>query len=306
MAITQTGAVLQFSGVTGSRTGSFSVDVPADAQFVLVGISAYSGSGLFADGALTFTKGGIDTAMTLLPPGTQDNTPGAYQAGLFYLVLPDTGTGKTLKYSFLNAPGECLVSVTFWNGIDTGNPIRDSGWGNNTSSLPYSTSALASQAGDLLVGWCAGYVASGTPDLSSCSANVTILANVTNTSTGDGAWLSGVATGSGQIVSALSTTNGTWEDGSIIAVALIPGVVAKPLIDAVSDTDAGFSGTPDNTSPFTSGQAVAYQVQSGLPPGTYFWRVRAKDPAGSNSYGAWSEVRQFTVSAGSGGTTWPL
>lgn len=79
---------------------------------------------------------------------------------------------------------------------------------------------------------------------------------------------------------------------------------AAPLLNKTSGTDSGFSGTPDNTDPFTSGQAVTYTVQAGdaLPTGdTYYWRVRGIDPSGSNTYGSWSSTRSFTVSAG--GTT---
>lgn len=68
-----------------------------------------------------------------------------------------------------------------------------------------------------------------------------------------------------------------------------------PLINKVSDTDAGFARTGD-TDPFVSGQEVTYTVQSELDPDTYYWRVRAKDPAGSNDYGAWSTIRSFTLS----------
>ncbi|HRN86081.1 MAG TPA: hypothetical protein PK863_02015 [Candidatus Dojkabacteria bacterium] len=73
-----------------------------------------------------------------------------------------------------------------------------------------------------------------------------------------------------------------------------------PLIDAVSGTDAGFLDSPDesDTDPFTSGTAVAYTVQSALDPDTYYWRVRGLDPSGSNSYGAWSSIRSFTITSG--------
>jgi hypothetical protein len=37
-----------------------------------------------------------------------------------------------------------------------------------------------------------------------------------------------------------------------------------------------------------------------LTPGTYYWRVRGKDPSGSNNYGDWSATREFTVSVSSG------
>lgn len=74
-----------------------------------------------------------------------------------------------------------------------------------------------------------------------------------------------------------------------------------PQIFAISGTDAGFTGSPDNTDPYTSGQAVTYTVQSALSAGTYYWRVRGKDPSGSNIYGSWSSTRSFDVTAA--GTT---
>lgn len=79
-----------------------------------------------------------------------------------------------------------------------------------------------------------------------------------------------------------------------------------PLIDAVSGTDAGFSGSPDNTDPFTSGQAVTYTVQSALSDTTtYYWRVRGIDPSGSNTYGAWATTRSFYVDTSAGGGVTP-
>jgi len=65
------------------------------------------------------------------------------------------------------------------------------------------------------------------------------------------------------------------------------------IIDALSDTDTGFSGTD----PYASGAQVTYTVQSALSAGTYYWRVAGKDPSGSNTYGAWATTRSFTVSA---------
>lgn len=71
------------------------------------------------------------------------------------------------------------------------------------------------------------------------------------------------------------------------------------VTNAVSGTDAGFAGSPDNSDPFASAQAVTYTVQSALSSGTYYWRVRGIDPSGSNSYGAWSTSRSFTISSAS-------
>lgn len=77
--------------------------------------------------------------------------------------------------------------------------------------------------------------------------------------------------------------------------------VTSILLDKVSGTDSGFSGSPDNTDPFASAQAVTYTVQGGdalAASTTYYWRVRGIDPSGSNTYGEWSSTRSFTTEAG--------
>jgi len=74
------------------------------------------------------------------------------------------------------------------------------------------------------------------------------------------------------------------------------------LLDKVSGTDSGFSGSPDNSDPFASGQQVSFTVQAGdaLDDGLYFWRVRGIDPSGSNTYGSWSATRSFDVEVTTG------
>jgi hypothetical protein len=91
-----------------------------------------------------------------------------------------------------------------------------------------------------------------------------------------------------------------WEAVNPAGSAIFDNLNIYPsLIDAVSGTDAGFSGSPDNTDPFTSGQAVTYTPQSPLSnTTTYYWRVRGIDPSGSNAYGAWSSTRSFYVDTG--------
>lgn len=76
------------------------------------------------------------------------------------------------------------------------------------------------------------------------------------------------------------------------ATAFIPG--GGPLLARFSITDAGFTAGH----PFTSGVAKDFTVQSGNTLNantTYYWRVRAIDPTGSNKYGAWSSTRSFTT-----------
>lgn len=69
------------------------------------------------------------------------------------------------------------------------------------------------------------------------------------------------------------------------------------LLDKLSTTDAGFTAGH----PFASGAAKDFTVQAGdaLTTGlTYYWRVRGTDPSGTNTYGAYSTTRSFTISGG--------
>ncbi|NOQ37727.1 hypothetical protein GQ472_02455, partial [archaeon] len=78
-------------------------------------------------------------------------------------------------------------------------------------------------------------------------------------------------------------------------------LVGYPLLDKSSVDDAGFLNTVDggDTHPFTSGQKISCTVQAAdeLSEGTYYWRVRGKDPSGVNIYGDWSDTRNFTVNS---------
>lgn len=65
-----------------------------------------------------------------------------------------------------------------------------------------------------------------------------------------------------------------------------------------SGVSAGFLNTENggDTSPFNSGDIVRYTAQSALTNGnTYWWRVRAKDPSGSNAWSDYSDPYSFTV-----------
>jgi len=76
---------------------------------------------------------------------------------------------------------------------------------------------------------------------------------------------------------------------------------SSPIIDALSSTSSGFSNitTGSDTDPFTSGNTIGYMLQIQLDDKTtYYWRVRGKDPTGSNTFGAWSATRSFVSSLG--------
>lgn len=72
-----------------------------------------------------------------------------------------------------------------------------------------------------------------------------------------------------------------------------------PLLNEVSGTDSGFANTVSggDTDPFNSGEKVSFTVQAGdaLADGTYYWRARALDPNGGNTWSAWPTARTFTI-----------
>lgn len=70
-----------------------------------------------------------------------------------------------------------------------------------------------------------------------------------------------------------------------------------------SGSDAGFTGS--TASPFPSGIPVTYTTQAALTDGeTYWWRVRARDPGGDNSFSPWSNPDAFTVDTSVVVSTW--
>lgn len=76
-----------------------------------------------------------------------------------------------------------------------------------------------------------------------------------------------------------------------------------------SDTHAGFQNlaSSTDTSPFVSGNAIRFTLQGvdALTNNTtYWWKVRAKDPTGGDTWSDWSERRSFTVDTTVVASTW--
>ncbi len=74
-------------------------------------------------------------------------------------------------------------------------------------------------------------------------------------------------------------------------------------------TPANFANlsTPSDTGPFNSGNTITYTIPAGsalLNGETYWWRVRAKDPDGGDSFSPWSEPDSFTVDTATVVSTW--
>jgi Domain of unknown function (DUF2341)/Concanavalin A-like lectin/glucanases superfamily len=82
----------------------------------------------------------------------------------------------------------------------------------------------------------------------------------------------------------------------------------SPVVDR--DSNAVFSEFTNlvNTSErsvYTDGQVVRFIPTTALTSGTtYYWRVRATDNDGSNTAGAWSTIRSFTVNSATTITSW--
>lgn len=226
--IVPTGSILQFPALGSGNTGTVSstISVPVDADLMVVGWSGFNlTSQYFSTGNMTFTQNGIDTLMVSVSGG--DTNTSNWAAGYFYMVLPDTGTNKTLKWDWAGAAAagsiQSMCSATFWKGVDTEAPVRSNAAGQDGANLPYTSGMLAAGPGDLVIAWVAGFVtAEGTIDTWS---NLTLLSQVTATNQADGAWATGSPTGA-ETVAALTGTN--FDDGSIVAVAFKAASDAAP------------------------------------------------------------------------------
>ncbi len=80
------------------------------------------------------------------------------------------------------------------------------------------------------------------------------------------------------------------------------------VLDRDSSTNFSEFSNVNNSadkSPFASGQVIRFTPSSALTNGTtYWWRVRAKDPTGTNTYGSWSSSESFTVDTTVTVSTW--
>ena len=256
MAITQAGSTLSGLMAAGggytANTGTVSttITVPADAEIVIVGVSGYQGSvGGFA--GATFTKGGVDTAMTKATGG--DSSAATWQGAAFYLVSPDTGANKTLKWDWIgtgtSGDGTLNFSVTFWKGIDTASPVRDTD-GAQASTFPVTTPTLTAQSGDLIVAFCSHFrgAADGAGEVSTWT-NLTELTEVTNNGFSEGSWATGSPSGNTTVTAA----TGTSTEPGLIAIVLIPAAAAPTteILTADADvTDGGWLTDTGGTSLF--------------------------------------------------------
>jgi hypothetical protein len=191
--------------------------VPADAELATVGWSGYSAtSNFFSGGGMTLTKGAADTAMVNIPGGDALNK---WCCTMFYMVSPDTGSNKTLKWDWAGTgsagDGASMCSVTFWKGINTASPVRNSA-GTQADGLPYTTGTITAVSGDLIIAFAGSSVVSVEGTFSTWS-NLTTLSNLAAQSGGaDGAWATGSPSGNTTVAASTGTN---LNDGGIVAAS---------------------------------------------------------------------------------------
>jgi hypothetical protein len=217
MAVTRTGTTLRIVGNPASDSDVYSVTVPSDATFMLVGLTtAKTTFPFFSLASVTFTKGGIDTAMTFL--GGEDSGANAMCVPLWSMALPDTGVGLSLKYDWTGTSSveqDMLWSITFWKGVDTSSPVRDA-QSVTSATAPYSTPTLTAVSGDLIVAYAGAFVtAEGSVD---SWTNLSLLDQVTFNGFSDSAWGTGSPSGN-TTVSVATVTN--WGGGGCGMVAVV-------------------------------------------------------------------------------------
>lgn len=224
MAVTQTGSISHFNiGTANTGTVTSTITVPADAQLAVCAVSGYNNAaGWFSTGSMTFTKGGVDSAMTAVTGG--DSNTARSMVCMFWIVSPDTGTNKTCKWDWAStdtADAGPIVDISFWTGLDTSSPIRDSD-GAQAAGTPYTTPTLTAQSGDLIVAWAGGDTsAEGT--INSWS-NLTELQESTRNAAGqDGAYATGSPSGNTTVA---ASTDTNFNDGGIVAIVIKPAAAS--------------------------------------------------------------------------------
>ncbi len=84
-------------------------------------------------------------------------------------------------------------------------------------------------------------------------------------------------------------------------------VSSTTVNSSTTPVDFANVSTPADTNPYNSGDNISYTVPVGsalTDNTTYWWKVRAKDPSGANSWSPWSDPDSFTASSTTIVSTW--
>jgi hypothetical protein len=226
----------------------------------------------------------VDVPGFTLAVGIDDST--GHSASIWYKIAGGSESTAVVANSDLSGSMH-LVIAEYSGGVvsDILDQITSATSSGNVNSLSTGTTPTTLVAKELIIAMAGIAGSAATPTYTNS------VTNVVSTSRNQTGERFVTATG------AYTTTIGYTGTAALMNAVLATFKSSKPLIQALSSADAGFTAGH----PFASGSAKDYTVQSALNNSTsYFWRVRAKDTAGSNIYGAWSSIRSFTtVSSGS-------
>lgn len=213
---------------------------------------------------------------------------------LWYAKVITGGTSFQVTGTYDDSTSNISVIAQEFSGIEGAvSPADKTAHATGTSTSPSSgNTATLAQAAQLVVGHAVHALATSAFSLGSGYTNLTQVSVTDRQHAMES-----------KVVNATTAVAATFTIAAsrewIASVATFKATnTATPLLTKLSGSDAGFSGSPDNSDPFTSAQAVDYTVQSPLGAGTYYWRVRAKDPSGTNTWGTWSSTRSFVASGG--------
>lgn len=268
------------AGNTNSVTTS-SIDTTG-ANLIILGVSYNTG----ATPTITDSEGNTWTALTAHALGSNGTSR------IYYCYNPTVGSGHT--FSNTGSSNYSVVSAQAFSGALSTPFDQENGSTNPASSTLSPGSVTPSVDNEVVISHFMFSVAGtasvnggfSTPTQADFSGGnnyggaMAYLVQTTATAANPQWTSGGGATG-------LAGSNATFKAGG------------GPLIDAVSGTDSGFLDVTDgaDTDPFDSGDQLSFTVQGGdaLSDDTYYWRVRAKDPSGTNTYGAWATTRSFTL-----------
>ena len=231
-AIAQVGSAVTIGANSGSiniHTITSTLTVPTGTELVLVAMIGYENTpSFFSGGNVTLTKGGADTAMTVVPGGGEliDHV----SCSMWYMAAPDVGPNKTLKVLWsatISADTDPqLWSITFWKNVDPLTPVRDGdGAQSSGSAVAVTTPTLTAVPGDLVVAFAGGYNpaadASATFDT---WTNLTELTEVPHYVNFDGAWATTAPLGDVAVGLSAASNIGYCA----VKAAVLAGVVSPP------------------------------------------------------------------------------
>jgi hypothetical protein len=145
--ITRTGSVL-VQDLSTNNTGSTSITVPTDADYMTVGVTSWSSVANFLSGGSVT----LNSASLSVISSADSNNSYDYSA-LFGLKAPSTGS-QTLAWDWAgtgSALHHCYATISFYKGVNQTTPIRDFGSEQGYDTANVTTGSMTAQSGDMAV-----------------------------------------------------------------------------------------------------------------------------------------------------------